>query len=142
VVVDDAGHQGQAAGVDRLAGGTALAALVDRRDTAIFYRHVGQPAGRAGAVVDHGAANQQFVHCVSTSCFIAEGSRRAAARFVVSIDYRRSRKTHMNDDTRNRGAAPSWPKVAVFGAGAVGCYFGARLAEAGAPVTLIARPAH
>lgn len=48
----------------------------------------------------------------------------------------------MNDDTRNRGAAPSWPKVAVFGAGAVGCYFGARLAEAGAPVTLIARPAH
>ncbi|MGE0808091.1 MAG: ketopantoate reductase family protein [Burkholderiaceae bacterium] len=35
-----------------------------------------------------------------------------------------------------------WPRVAVYGAGAVGCYFGARLAEAGAPVTLIARPAH
>ncbi len=34
-----------------------------------------------------------------------------------------------------------WPRVAVYGAGAVGCYFGARLAEAGAPVTLIARPA-
>jgi 2-dehydropantoate 2-reductase len=35
-----------------------------------------------------------------------------------------------------------WPRIAVYGAGAVGCYFGARLAEAGAPVTLIARPAH
>jgi 2-dehydropantoate 2-reductase len=38
--------------------------------------------------------------------------------------------------------APSaWPRVCVFGAGAVGCYFGARLALAGAPVTLVARPA-
>lgn len=36
----------------------------------------------------------------------------------------------------------SWPRVAVYGAGAVGCYFGARLAEAGAPVTLIGRAAH
>jgi 2-dehydropantoate 2-reductase len=36
----------------------------------------------------------------------------------------------------------NWPRVAVYGAGAVGCYFGARLAEAGAPVTLIGRPAH
>jgi 2-dehydropantoate 2-reductase len=35
-----------------------------------------------------------------------------------------------------------WPRVVVYGAGAVGCYFGARLAQAGAPVTLIARPAH
>lgn len=38
--------------------------------------------------------------------------------------------------------AGGWPRVAVFGAGAVGCYFGAKLAEAGAPVTLIGRPAH
>ncbi len=30
--------------------------------------------------------------------------------------------------------------VAVFGAGAVGCYFGAMLARAGVPVTLIGRP--
>jgi len=37
---------------------------------------------------------------------------------------------------------PSWPSVAVYGAGAVGCFFGARLAEAGAPVTLIGRAAH
>jgi len=35
-----------------------------------------------------------------------------------------------------------WPAVAVVGAGAVGCYFGGMLAQAGAPVTLIGRPAH
>jgi 2-dehydropantoate 2-reductase len=35
-----------------------------------------------------------------------------------------------------------WPKVAVLGAGAVGCYFGGVLARAGAPVTLIGRPYH
>jgi len=38
--------------------------------------------------------------------------------------------------------ANPWPKVAVLGAGAVGCYFGGMLARAGAPVTLIGRPAH
>jgi 2-dehydropantoate 2-reductase len=36
----------------------------------------------------------------------------------------------------------TWPKVAVLGAGAVGCYFGGMLARAGAPVTLIGRPHH
>lgn len=36
----------------------------------------------------------------------------------------------------------SWPRVAVFGAGAVGCYFGGMLARAGAPVTLIGRRRH
>ncbi len=35
----------------------------------------------------------------------------------------------------------TWPRVAVVGAGAVGCYFGARLAKAGAQVTLIGREA-
>jgi 2-dehydropantoate 2-reductase len=35
-----------------------------------------------------------------------------------------------------------WPRVVVFGAGAVGCHFGAKLALAGAPVVLIGRPAH
>jgi 2-dehydropantoate 2-reductase len=35
-----------------------------------------------------------------------------------------------------------WPRVAVLGAGAVGCYFGGMLARAGAPVTLIGRPQH
>ena len=33
-------------------------------------------------------------------------------------------------------------KIAVMGAGAVGCYYGALLARAGHDVTLIARPAH
>ncbi|MDH3319470.1 MAG: 2-dehydropantoate 2-reductase [Betaproteobacteria bacterium] len=39
------------------------------------------------------------------------------------------------------GGGP-WPKVAVFGAGAVGCYYGGMLARAGAPVTLVGRRAH
>ncbi len=34
------------------------------------------------------------------------------------------------------------PLVAVVGAGAVGCYYGAMLARAGVPVMLIGRPAH
>jgi len=38
--------------------------------------------------------------------------------------------------------AAGWPRVAVFGAGAVGCWYGAQLAKAGAPVVLIGRPAH
>ena len=36
----------------------------------------------------------------------------------------------------------TWPRIAVLGAGAVGCYFGGMLARAGAPVTLIGRPQH
>ena len=39
-------------------------------------------------------------------------------------------------------ASGGWPRVVVFGAGAVGCYFGAKLAQAGAPVTLIGRATH
>ena len=39
------------------------------------------------------------------------------------------------------GTVP-WPRVCVFGAGAVGCYFGARLAQAGAEVTLVGRGPH
>jgi 2-dehydropantoate 2-reductase len=35
-----------------------------------------------------------------------------------------------------------WPRIAVLGAGAVGCYYGGMLARAGAPVTLIGRPPH
>jgi 2-dehydropantoate 2-reductase len=38
--------------------------------------------------------------------------------------------------------APSFRSTAVVGAGAVGSFFGAMLARAGHPVTLIARPAH
>jgi 2-dehydropantoate 2-reductase len=36
---------------------------------------------------------------------------------------------------------PDWPSIAVVGAGAVGGYFGGMLARAGAPVTMIGRPA-
>ncbi|MGH9432570.1 MAG: ketopantoate reductase family protein [Terriglobia bacterium] len=36
----------------------------------------------------------------------------------------------------------SWPRIAVLGAGAVGCYFGGMLARAGAPVILIGRKQH
>ncbi len=35
-----------------------------------------------------------------------------------------------------------WPRIAVMGAGAVGCYYGGMLARAGAPVTLIGRTPH
>ena len=33
-------------------------------------------------------------------------------------------------------------RVAVLGAGAVGCYYGGMLARAGVPVTLVGRAAH
>src|SRR6267154_2100000 len=36
----------------------------------------------------------------------------------------------------------NWPRIAVLGAGAVGCYFGGMLARAGHAVTLIGRPLH
>lgn len=36
----------------------------------------------------------------------------------------------------------AWPSICIFGAGAVGCYFGAKLALAGAPVSLVARGPH
>ena len=39
-------------------------------------------------------------------------------------------------------ADASWPRIAVLGAGAVGCYFGGMLARAGAPVTLVGRARH
>lgn len=39
-------------------------------------------------------------------------------------------------------AQEEWPRIAVMGAGAVGCYFGGMFARAGAPVTLIGRPQH
>ncbi|MBP8307764.1 MAG: 2-dehydropantoate 2-reductase [Burkholderiaceae bacterium] len=45
-------------------------------------------------------------------------------------------------NSTSTASTAGWPAVCVFGAGAVGCYFGARLAMAGAPVTLIARGPH
>jgi 2-dehydropantoate 2-reductase len=48
----------------------------------------------------------------------------------------------MRGDASAGAETPLFPKVAVMGAGAVGCYFGGMLARAGAPVTLIGRPPH
>jgi len=42
----------------------------------------------------------------------------------------------VNQDT----SSSPWPRVAVIGAGAVGCYFGGKLVRAGCPVTFIGRP--
>ena len=47
------------------------------------------------------------------------------------------------DASSARPSSPTEPlRIAVMGAGAVGCYFGALLARAGHQVTLIGRPAH
>ena len=45
-------------------------------------------------------------------------------------------------DARAGAGAGATPRVAVVGAGAVGCYYGGMLARAGVPVTLVGRPAH
>jgi len=45
-------------------------------------------------------------------------------------------------DAREDAHARATPRVAVVGAGAVGCYYGGMLARAGVPVTLIGRPSH
>ena len=47
-----------------------------------------------------------------------------------------------NAAAQQAGPASQPRRVAVFGAGAVGCYYGAMLARAGHAVTLIARPSH
>ena len=51
----------------------------------------------------------------------------------------------MSNQKGNQSLWPSGqqnPRVVVLGAGAVGCFYGARLAEAGAQVTLIGRQSH
>lgn len=37
---------------------------------------------------------------------------------------------------------PFWPRIGVMGGGAIGCLYGAWLARAGAPVSMVARPLH
>src|SRR5207248_8701587 len=56
----------------------------------------------------------------------------------------RARRVWPFPEANSGGVVPveTWPRVAVMGAGAVGCYFGGMLARAGAPVTLIGRPLH
>ena len=36
----------------------------------------------------------------------------------------------------------AWPRIGVMGGGAIGCLYGGWLARAGAPVSIVARPAH
>lgn len=36
----------------------------------------------------------------------------------------------------------TWPRIGVMGGGAIGCLYGGWLARAGAPVSIVARPAH
>src|SRR6185503_4052778 len=64
------------------------------------------------------------------------GRHRAAAHLAPPREHRQAAA---------RGRAPSWRKeghmkILVLGAGAVGGYFGGRLAEAGADVTFLVRP--
>jgi 2-dehydropantoate 2-reductase len=47
----------------------------------------------------------------------------------------------MSQTKPSQTTSEPWPKIAVVGAGAVGGYFGGLLARAGAPVTMIGRPA-
>ena len=56
--------------------------------------------------------------------------------------YHARRGAAYNDVGRDAVPEAVWPRMAVMGAGAVGCYFGGMLARAGAPVTLIGRPRH
>lgn len=58
----------------------------------------------------------------------------AAERFLKMAIYH-----YMSEMAVSKNA---WPRFAVLGAGAVGCYYGGMLARAGAPVTLIGRPQH
>lgn len=62
----------------------------------------------------------------------AGGGQRASA----------SLPTMAGMNTTARPTPQATTRIAVMGAGAVGCYFGAMLARAGHPVTLIGRPAH
>jgi 2-dehydropantoate 2-reductase len=50
--------------------------------------------------------------------------------------------TGTGTDTGTTAGKGGWPDIVVFGAGAVGCHYGAKLALAGAPVTLIGRGPH
>src|SRR5207248_10956887 len=56
----------------------------------------------------------------------------------------RARRVWPFPEANSGGVVPveTWPRVAVLGAGAVGCYFGGMLARAGAPVVLIGRLPH
>ena len=72
-----------------------------------------------------------------------KATEAAQARSNESSERRSTTATERGaQDAAQAWDARRWPRVVVFGAGAVGCYFGAKLAQAGAPVTLIGRSTH
>ena len=71
VHVDDARHQGEAAGIQ------GLARRAGRGDAAVLYRDVGDAAGIPGTVVHGGAAEQEVVH-VPGPCVGLRRARRAS----------------------------------------------------------------
>ncbi len=73
VHVDDAGHQGEAVGIDRFA--RAILDAPDFRDLAFIHCDVGTQAGRAAAVVNRGAGNQEIVHAGNATGRLAESQR-------------------------------------------------------------------
>ncbi len=62
VVVDDAGHQRQAVGIDYLLPGKGFA---DFRNYSIAYREIGMARRRARSVQQQRPANDEVVHCQS-----------------------------------------------------------------------------
>jgi len=76
VDVDDAGHQGEAAGIDHFGG--AAADLADRGDPRIAYRNVGATRVMPKPVDNRGATDQQIVHSSPPSAM--SGARRYQLR--------------------------------------------------------------
>ena len=76
VDVDDAGHQGQTAGVDHLGG--AAADLADGGNPQITDRNVGAARVMPEPVDNRGATNQQIVH--SGPPHAMSGARRYRSR--------------------------------------------------------------
>ena len=119
------------------------------------------PAGEAaGTAATHGATNGAGLKEATNPSKSPRtrkprktGSAGLATQAVKTDKARKTVKAGKSDGAERAGKAEKsdkaeqpragrWPRVVVFGAGAVGCYFGAKLAEAGAPVTLIGRSTH
>ena len=67
---------------------------------------------------------------------------RRAGREVAAASTRAARENDRSASAQEPAMTSPFRSTAVVGAGAVGSFFGAMLARAGHPVTLIARPAH
>src|SRR6516164_2620218 len=102
-------------------------------------RHVGASVGRdvegdAHRGASHPGAQRPAGHSEARRhCREHPSQTRQAARVAGQPQVSTVHEALVNDP---------WPRIAVVGAGAVGCYFGGMLARAGAPVTLVGRPTH